>query len=113
MISRPRNPAKHGTDSSFYHASRNLIRLIAVTFSTPTDAIANIPEAAAPDTFQAVSLAPKFRVDHSPHPEISACFRCIAPLFGQKRVQGETESVRARRCNHGSVWHRCDEGREA
>jgi hypothetical protein len=36
QASEDRNPTKHGTDSSFYHASAKSHLPISVTFSTPT-----------------------------------------------------------------------------
>jgi hypothetical protein len=41
QASADRNPAKHGLDSSFYHAFAKSQPLIAVTFSTPTGFSAN------------------------------------------------------------------------
>jgi hypothetical protein len=44
----------------------------------------------------------KFRADHSPHPEASACFRCIVPWSAQKRDQEETGFVPIRLQNYGT-----------
>jgi hypothetical protein len=72
------------------------------------DAIVNIAQRPATETFQAVSAATEFRVYHSPHLEASVCFRYTAPLFEQKRGQAKTESVRVRLHDHGTGGRRFD-----
>jgi len=65
------------------------------------DAIANIKKWPAPETVQAVSDATEIPSRSFTHLGASVCFRCTAPLFGQKRGEGETESVPIRLHNHG------------
>lgn len=71
------------------------------------------PESTALEAFKRSHLRPRFRVDHSLHPEVFVCSRCSAQLFGQTRGQAETESVPVRLLNRGTGGRKYGEGRVA